>query len=161
MVLVGSEGKEDHSFFADVRVISEPSGAPKRCSARTAALADVVPPIPMRPFIEEEFRETFVEVLDAEDDNRPVTCIEVLSPSNKARGTEGRELYLRNRHGLLLGEANLVEIDLLRDGQRMPMLTPGRHPLTRFSYRGRGRSGAVWCGRLRFGTRCRSFRSRS
>src|SRR5262249_27231736 len=81
-------------------------------------------PVPMRPFIEEEFRESFVEVLDVEEDHRLVTCIEVLSPSNKARGSEGRALYLKKRQGLLLGEANLVEFDLLRGGQRMPMLDP-------------------------------------
>lgn len=36
--------------------------------------------------------------------------------------SRGRKLYLRNRHSLLLGSANLVEIDLLRGGERMPML---------------------------------------
>ena len=48
--------------------------------------------------------------------------VEVLSPSNKRPSTEGWELYLRKRQSLLLGKANLVELDLLRGGQRMPML---------------------------------------
>src|SRR5262249_45382619 len=47
-----------------------------------------------------------------------------LSPSNKRRGSEGWELYLRKRNALLLGSANLVEIDLLRGGQRLPMVEP-------------------------------------
>ncbi len=48
--------------------------------------------------------------------------IEVLSPSNKRLGTEGWELYQRKRQSVLPGNVNLVEIDLLRGGQRMPML---------------------------------------
>jgi hypothetical protein len=57
-------------------------------------------------------------------EQRLVTSIEVLSPSNKHPGTEGWELYQRKRQSLLLGDVNLVEIDLLRGGQRMPMLDP-------------------------------------
>ena len=53
-----------------------------------------------------------------------MTTIEVLSPSNKRPGTEGWELYQRKRQSLLLGNVSLVEIDLLRGGQRMPMLDP-------------------------------------
>jgi hypothetical protein len=53
-----------------------------------------------------------------------VTSVEVLSPSNKRPGTEGWDLYLRKRQSLLLGGVNLLEIDLLRGGQRMPMLDP-------------------------------------
>lgn len=47
-----------------------------------------------------------------------VTAIEVLSPGNK-RG-EGRREYLVKRRRLLLGESHLLEIDLLRAGQRVP-----------------------------------------
>src|SRR5262249_54557360 len=49
---------------------------------------------------------------------------EVLSPSNKRPNTPGWDLYLRKRQSHLLGGVNLVEIDLLRGGQRMPMLDP-------------------------------------
>jgi hypothetical protein len=127
IVLVGSEGKESHAFIPDVRVVSPPSEKTGGGAAGGAALAEPpssAAPVTMRPFIEEEYRENFVEVLDAREDNRLVTCIEVLSPSNKARGSEGRDLYLKKRQGLLLGTANLVEIDLLRGGERMPMLDP-------------------------------------
>jgi hypothetical protein len=52
-----------------------------------------------------------------------VTVIEVLSPSNKERGTE-RERYL-NKHDEYLGSGtNFVEIDILRDGGRMPLGKP-------------------------------------
>lgn len=71
---------------------------------------------------DKEFREGFIEIREAEGEGRLVTCIEVLSPSNKKRNSPGWELYLRKRQGLLLGRsAHLVEIDLLRGGERMPM----------------------------------------
>lgn len=71
-----------------------------------------------------EFRETFIEIHALHPNRHLVTCLEVLSPSNKRPGTSGWELYLRKRQGLLLGEANLVEMDLLRGGQKPPMLDP-------------------------------------
>ena len=76
----------------------------------------------MRAFIQEEHREAFVEIYETSPRQRLVTSIEVLSPSNKRPGTEGSELYRRKRQSVLLGNVNLVEIDLLRRGQRMPML---------------------------------------
>lgn len=51
---------------------------------------------------------------------RIVTVIEVLSPSNKSPGDD-REQYLRKRRRILRSSAHLVEIDLLRGGQRMPV----------------------------------------
>jgi Protein of unknown function (DUF4058) len=65
-----------------------------------------------------------VSLRPASPSQRLVTCLEILSPSNKRPGTEGWELYFRKRQSLLLGKAILVEIDLLRGGQRMPMLDP-------------------------------------
>jgi hypothetical protein len=81
-------------------------------------------PMWMRAFFDEQHRERFVRIQDLSDENRPVTFIEVLSPSNKRRGSEGWQQYLRKRQALLLGKANLVELDLLRGGDRMPMLDP-------------------------------------
>jgi hypothetical protein len=51
-----------------------------------------------------------------------VTAIEVLSPTNK-RG-EGRREYWTQRNRFLLSSAHLIELDLLRDGQRVPMQSP-------------------------------------
>ena len=53
-----------------------------------------------------------------------VTVIEVLSPSNKRQGAEGRQAYLDKREEILQSQTNLVEIDLLRGGQRLPTLEP-------------------------------------
>ncbi len=49
-----------------------------------------------------------------------VTVIELLSPVNK-RG-EGRREYLQKRNEVLDSPAHLMEIDLVRQGQRMPFL---------------------------------------
>ncbi len=53
-----------------------------------------------------------------------VTAIEILSPVNKRPGREAAEAYDRKRRELLRGDAHLLEIDLLRAGQRPPLVTP-------------------------------------
>lgn len=126
VVLVESGGMVSHSFLPDVSVAA-PRGrrrATKNGGAALADPADAAEPVTMRAFIREEHRESFVEIREASPEQRLVTSIEVLSPSNKRPGTEGWEIYLRKRQSRLLGAANLVEIDLLRGGQRMPMLDP-------------------------------------
>jgi Protein of unknown function (DUF4058) len=49
-----------------------------------------------------------------------VTVIEVLSPTNKSH-RPGRKQYLRKRERILGSNTNLVEIDLLRKGNPMPL----------------------------------------
>ena len=49
-------------------------------------------------------------------DGRLITAIEILSPTNKRRGS-GREAYLARQEAYLAGPASLVEIDLLRGGR--------------------------------------------
>jgi hypothetical protein len=64
----------------------------------------------------------FIEIYAEAEGQALVTCIEVLSPSNKRRGTKGWTKYHRKRQAMLLGKANFIEIDLLRDELPMPML---------------------------------------
>ena len=78
----------------------------------------------LRAYSEEENREAFIEIYDIGSKERLVTCIEILSPANKLRSSTGQEVYCRKRKGLILGEVNFVEIDLLRGGERMPMVDP-------------------------------------
>ena len=49
-----------------------------------------------------------------------VTIVEVLSPANKRAG-RGRDAYLQKRERVLGSSTHLVEIDLLRTGEPMPM----------------------------------------
>jgi hypothetical protein len=67
-------------------------------------------------------KHRFVKIVGP-DHVRVVTVIEVLSPSNKERGPD-REKYLSKRDEYLGSGTNLVEIDLLRDGGRMPLGRP-------------------------------------
>lgn len=66
----------------------------------------------------DEHTETFLEIYaDKGEGIRLVTAIEVLSPSNKTPGEQGRDLYLKKQKEILSSKTNLVEIDLLRSGQ--------------------------------------------
>jgi hypothetical protein len=126
LVLVESEGKVEHAFVPDVSVTTERHKRPSRKKGGTA-VAEPTPsaePLVLRAFIEEQHREAFVEIYEAKPEQRLVTRIEVLSPSNKRPSSSGRELYLRKQESLMLEGVNLVEIDLLRGGERMPMLDP-------------------------------------
>lgn len=62
-------------------------------------------------------RETYIEIISV-DTREVITAIEVLSPTNKAKG-DGLEAYTRKRRNVLSSQANLVEIDLLREGVRL------------------------------------------
>ena len=64
---------------------------------------------------QEEVREPYIEIIEPAVGNRVVTAIEVLSPTNKTVGA-GRNSYVKKREELWAAGVNLVEIDLLRDG---------------------------------------------
>ncbi len=66
--------------------------------------------------IREPLRHHFVEIRDA--DHKLVTLIEILSPSNKRQGAD-REAYECKQQEVLESDANLIEIDLLRAGERI------------------------------------------
>lgn len=66
-----------------------------------------------------EFREAYLEVRDTET-REVVTVIEVLSPANKRPG-KGREMYERKREKVFSSNSHLVEIDLLRSYQPLPV----------------------------------------
>ncbi|QYX32235.1 DUF4058 family protein [Sphaerospermopsis torques-reginae] len=76
---------------------------------------DVTLPLPL------EIKEGYLEIREVST-GKVVTVIEVLSPTNK-RTKEGRKSYLEKRENILQGDTNLVEIDLIRAGEKMPMIT--------------------------------------
>jgi hypothetical protein len=125
---VESEEREDRHFEPDIAVSAPRSrkSARGKNGGREAAATpqELDQPVALRAFLEEEFIDRFIDIYETEPERRLVTSIEILSPSNKERGGPGWKRYLRKRQSLLLGKANLVEIDLLRGGQRMPMLDP-------------------------------------
>jgi hypothetical protein len=73
----------------------------------------------------------FVEIRDAARGHRLITLIEIVSPSNKRPGPD-RRAYESKQRDLLDSDANLIEIDLLRGGQRLlpyPDLAEAAHQL--------------------------------
>lgn len=66
----------------------------------------------------EPIRHDFVEIRDPTRGHQLITLIEIVSPSNKRRGQD-RQAYLKKQHEVLESDANLIELDLLRDGERL------------------------------------------
>ncbi len=127
VAVIGSEGKKEMVAKPDVAVAQPAPARRPRKKTGGVAVADApegAESVEMRAFIPEEFEEKFIEIYAHQEERTLVTCIEVLSPSNKRRNTEGWKEYERKRQAMLLGRANFIEIDLLRGGSKMPMLGP-------------------------------------
>lgn len=103
------------SLYPDVGVAEAAAGNPGQGGGVMTAPLEVTTVIP------EPVPHVTVEIRDAAN-RRLVTAIEVLSPTNK-RG-DGREEYLLKRRRILVSTAHLIEIDLLHQGQRVPVREP-------------------------------------
>jgi hypothetical protein len=103
----------------DLAVIRTPS------SGGEGAVTGSIPPAPFAiPLpVAEERREPYLEIR-LRDGGQLVTVLEILSPSNKRPGSEGWTEYQNKRQRLLQSAVHLIEIDLLRGGQRMPAARP-------------------------------------
>lgn len=66
----------------------------------------------------EPYRHPFIEIRDASKGHRLVTLIEFLSPSNKRPGADRRAYEFKQRE-VLGSDASLIEVDLLRGGDRV------------------------------------------
>jgi hypothetical protein len=99
----------------DVRVIEENQGG-----GVTRVLSAVAEADPSRIVVNvaaDPITESYVEIVDAQTRNRVITCIELVSPTNKRPG-QGREVYLEKQAECRAAGVNLVEIDLTRSGRR-------------------------------------------
>lgn len=83
---------------------------------------DVAEPIVATTLFEEDIREARLEIIDREQRGL-VTVIEVVSPSNKVAGSQGRLSFDRKRREVMNSPSHWVEIDLLRDGLSIPIRT--------------------------------------
>lgn len=113
------------ALVLDVRVERSPGqkGArkPKPEQAQAAQEPVIVPTL-----MDEEIEEAFLKIIHVES-KALVTLIEVLSPTNKIRGSRGRASFMSKRHEIMNTKVHWVEIDLLRDG--VPSVTdPPLHP---------------------------------
>jgi hypothetical protein len=77
----------------------------------------------------EEISEPYIQIVDTESGNKVITTIEFLSPSNKRKGP-GQEQYLEKQRAMRAGQVNLVEVDLLRQGQRVLLVRSAQIPAT-------------------------------
>ncbi len=103
-LLVKQEETTSNSSTSPVAVLSPPKVEP------------VTVTLPML----ETVKEGYLEIRDVAS-KEVVTAIEILSPTNKKSG-EGRKAYLTKRERVLTTKTHLVEIDLLRSGEPMPIL---------------------------------------
>ncbi|MGH8057929.1 MAG: DUF4058 family protein [Candidatus Entotheonellia bacterium] len=105
----------------DVTVLERASReAPAEGPTSTAvAVAPVLLTIPMP----ERKREAFLTIRERET-MAVVTMIELLSPGNKRPGSDGRREYLSKRETVLQSTMHLIELDLLRGGERLPTIEP-------------------------------------
>jgi hypothetical protein len=90
-------------------------------ASENAAAGVVAAPLRIATVMPSPVSQFSVEIRDTAE-RQLVTAIEILSPTNK-RG-DGRREYLAKRQRLLLSPVHLLEIDLLREGQRVPMRQP-------------------------------------
>lgn len=106
------------SAYPDAAIIA---ARPLRESAGMyAAVAE--PPIENRVEIEVEVQDFALEIRD--ENSELVTAIEILSRVNKRRGHDAYKTYREKRRGILRQDVHLLEIDLLRVGERVPVLDP-------------------------------------
>lgn len=98
----------------------EPSTEPASSAAPTVTPAPVQSLVPL----EIPLRLYSVEIRSLSHEMQLVTALEILSPVNKRPGHQAHTAYLRKRRELLRSETHLLEIDLLRGGERPPLETP-------------------------------------
>jgi len=120
--VVHDDDPSNRLFVADVSVEKKTKSKGRR---QPVAIAEFAEPIVVPIVLDPEVEEPRVEIRDRRSHSL-VTVIEVLSPSNKVRGSEGRENFLAKRREIMSSNVHWLEIDLLREGARsiVPMLPP-------------------------------------
>ncbi len=116
---LGPEGERIRPDLAILRSQENAAAQPTPARTQATALTPVLLHLPMP----EERRETFLTIRRRET-LEVVTVLEVLSPTNKRRRSDGRREYLAKREAVLQSATHLVELDLLRAGERLPTLEP-------------------------------------
>jgi Protein of unknown function (DUF4058) len=119
----------DPQFFRPDLTIVRGKGAAKKRPASSHAGIAVIEPVERTLIGPYEVEEKYL-VIRKLSSMEVVTIIELLSPANKRIGSEGRVEYLAKRDEVLQSKTNLVEIDLLRGGERLPT----REPLPKGDY---------------------------
>jgi hypothetical protein len=102
----------------DLAIVGHPeAGATFQPMASASSGLTVRVPLP------DEVRETYLEVRETGTDY-VITVLEILSPTHTRLG-RGRQIYEGKRLDVLATRTHLVEIDLIRAGEPMPILDNG------------------------------------
>lgn len=109
---------ERQLLVTDMSVIRERTGFPAASGGEAVATLEPVT-VPLE--ITYETRERFIQITRQED-GELIAIFELLSPSNKRNPDRG--VYVQRRNGILNQPVHLVELDLLLDGERLPMRRP-------------------------------------
>ncbi len=130
-VFVEPDEGPGRGIYPDVRVVEYPpragtAGTPGSETSESEAGVAVIDSILIHGE-SEPATEGYIEIIDIGSGNRVVTVIELLSVSNKFAG-EGQEKYLQKQREYRQGGVSLVEIDLLRSGQRVLAVPRSRVP---------------------------------
>jgi len=121
-VYVTTDDEEDHTIRPDAVVFRPDAAGPAPASSGSPGAAPS--PVVVPTVMPKEHREHYLRVLTG-DPAELVTVVDVLSPTNeRGGGSAGRSAYLSERAAVLASAAHLVEIDLLREGLRVPMAGP-------------------------------------
>ena len=125
-VFVESGPARVRPIIPDVHVseLREPSAsfATSRDAGGTGVVEPLIFELPDSPVT-----EGYIEIREASG-GKIITVIEFLSPSNKCGGA-GQEKYLEKQAEVLQSDASLVEVDLVRSGQRVLALPTDEIPL--------------------------------
>jgi len=97
-------------------------------ASNAATTLAIVEPMIVPILMDEEIKEARLEIVEVQSKSL-VTVIELLSPTNKIAGSEGRRSFLKKRREILGSDVNWVEIDLLRAG------LPSKPPRVASDYR--------------------------
>ena len=111
-------GGSKDARIPDVAILS--ATAPTRRDRASEGLALAEPVVVQLPRMELE-KQLYLEIVRV-GSRAIITAVELLSPTNKSGS--GRRVYQAKRGQILYSTTHLVEIDLLRAGQPMPVLTP-------------------------------------
>jgi len=113
--------KGEQSLLVGIPDVSIQRNATPRNSSTSnvAVAARTTAPLKVTLPMFEEVREGYLEIIDIAS-KEVVTAIEVLSPANKRPG-EGRKMYEEKRDKVFGSRTHLVEIDLLRSYQPLPV----------------------------------------
>jgi Protein of unknown function (DUF4058) len=103
----------------DVSVFQRSEEKPKPLTSNSSGTQTLHKPLKVTIPMPEEIKENYLEIRQVGSD-RVITVIEVLSPKNKRVG-EGLDQYNAKRRKVLESQSHLVEIDLLRSGNPLPI----------------------------------------